>query len=445
MATIIIGTQWGDEGKGKLTDNLLSSNSFDVCARAAGGHNAGHSVKTGGKTYSFHLLPSGLMNPSTDNLIGSGVVFNVEAFFKELTQLEAQGVPRVHERIRVSSRCHLNFALHAAVDGLSEEELGKNQIGTTKRGIGPSYSNKATREGLRVIDLYHESFEEKLRLLAQGYRKRYGDLLKYSVDDEIERFRGYKEQLRPYIVDAVEYMQAVREKKRTLLVEGSQALMLDLDFGSYPYVTSSNCSIGGCIQGLSLSPFEIKNVIGVVKAYTTRVGGGPFPSEQLNDVGTKLQEIGGEIGVSTGRRRRCGWFDLVVLKYSAAINRESLARFLLPICIIATDERTTDYTTLNLTKLDVLDTFETIRVAVAYVTPDGEKLTSFPADLSILDKCTVEYVDFEGWQSSTQGVRKWSDLPSQAQKYIEFIESSVGAKVVYIGTGQDRDDMIIRE
>lgn len=424
MATIILGSHWGDEGKGKLTDHLLSTNSFDICARAAGGHNAGHSVKTGGQSYSFHLLPSGLMNPNTDNLIGSGVVFNVEAFFKELAELESKGVPRVHERIHVSSRCHLNFSLYAAVDGLSEVELGANQIGTTKRGIGPAYSTKAARDGLRIIDLYHESFERKLRLLAEGYRKRYGELLKYSVEDEIQRYKGYKEQLRPYIVDAVEYMRAAQEQKRSVLVEGSQALMLDIDYGTYPFVTSSHTGLGGCIQGLTLSPFTIKNIIAVVKAYTTRVGGGPFPTEQDGDIGKALQEIGGEIGVSTGRRRRCGWFDLVVLRYSAAVNH---------------------YTSINLTKLDVLDTFPTIRVATAYVTPDGEKLTSFPADLSVLEKCTVEYLDFEGWQSSTKGVRTWSDLPPQAQKYIEFIESSVGVKVTYVGTGPDREDMIFRK
>jgi adenylosuccinate synthase len=226
MATLILGSQWGDEGKGKLTDHLLSTNTFDICARATSGHNAGHSVKVDGQTYSFHLLPSGLMNPNTDNLIGSGVVFNAEAFFKELAALESQGLPRVHERIHISSRCHLNFALHAAVDGLSEEELGANQIGTTKRGIGPSYSTKASRDGLRIVDLYHESFETKLRLLAEGYRKRYKSLLQYSVEDEIERFRAYKDKLRPYIVDAVEYMTAARENKRTVLVEGSQALSM---------------------------------------------------------------------------------------------------------------------------------------------------------------------------------------------------------------------------
>lgn len=424
MATIILGSQWGDEGKGKLTDHLLSTVSFDICARAAGGHNAGHSIKTGGQTYSFHLLPSGLMHPNTNNLIGSGVVFNVEQFFKELAELESKGVLRVHERIHVSSRCHLNFSLHAAVDGLSEVELGTNQIGTTKRGIGPAYSTKATRDGLRVIDLYHESFERRLRLLAEGYRKRYGELLKYSVEDEIQRYNEYKERLRPYIVDAVEYMRIAQQRNCSILVEGSQALMLDIDYGTYPFVTSSHTGLGGCIQGLALSPSSIRNVIGVVKAYTTRVGGGPFPTELDGDIGSALQEIGREIGVSTGRRRRCGWLDLVVLRYSAAVNH---------------------YTSINLTKLDVLDTFPTILVATAYITPGGGKLTSFPADLSLLEKCTVEYLEFEGWQSSTKGARAWADLPVQAQKYIELISSSVGVKVTYIGTGPDREDMVFRD
>ncbi|MCJ1331663.1 hypothetical protein MMC10_008354 [Thelotrema lepadinum] len=424
MASIILGSQWGDEGKGKLTDFLLATNSFDICARAAGGHNAGHSIKTGGHTHSFHLLPSGFINPNTINLIGSGVVFNIEAFFEELARLESQSVPRCRERILVSSRCHLNFALHAAVDGLSEKELGKNQIGTTKKGIGPAYSTKATRDGLRLIDLYNESFEGKLRLLAEGYRKRYGNLLEYSVEDEIKKLQQYKDQLRPYLVDAVDYMRIARENKRSVLVEGSQALMLDLDFGSYPFVTASQCSLGGCIQGLGLSPFEIQKVIGVVKAYTTRVGGGPFPTEQVGDIGQKLQEIGGEIGVSTGRTRRCGWLDLVVLRYSTVVNH---------------------YTTINLTKLDVLDTFDPIRVAVAYVTPDGEKLTMFPADLNLLEKCTPEYIDFEGWCSPTKRVRKWSDLPPRAQEYIGFIQSSMNVPINYIGTGPDREDMVVRE
>ncbi|KAI0509270.1 adenylosuccinate synthetase [Xylaria bambusicola] len=423
MVSIILGSQWGDEGKGKLTDNLLATNSFDICARAAGGHNAGHSIHTGDQKFSFHLLPSGLVSPKTDNLIGSGVVFNVDAFFGELADLEAKGVPDVHKRIHVSSRCHLNLTLHAAVDGLSEKALGKSQIGTTKRGIGPSYSTKAARDGLRVCDIYHDDFAEKLRTLAGSYRARYGDLLEYDVEAEIQKFVNLREKLRPYIIDAVEYMKVAQEQKRSILVEGSQALMLDLDYGSYPFVTSSNCSIGGCVQGLTISPFNIKNIIGVVKAYTTRVGGGPFPTEQHGDVGTKLQDIGGEIGVSTGRRRRCGWLDLVVLKHSTAVNY---------------------YTTLNLTKLDVLDTFPTIQVAVAYITPDGERITSFPADLNYLDKCTPEYIEFEGWQSSTQGLRSWSDLPPQAQKYIELIESEISVKVSYIGTGKDREDMIIR-
>lgn len=205
-----------------MTDYLLSTNAFDVCARAQGGHNAGHSVKTGGHIYSLHLLPSGLINPNTDNLIGSGVVFNVEAFFKELAELESNGVPRVRERIHVSSRCYLNFELHSIVDALQEEELGINSRGTTRKGIGPAYSSAVARENLRVIDIYHESFEQKLRLLAEGYRKRYGSLLQYSIEAELQRFKDYKDQLYPFIVDAVDYMKITQEKKRAILVESSQ-------------------------------------------------------------------------------------------------------------------------------------------------------------------------------------------------------------------------------
>ncbi|EPE08552.1 adenylosuccinate synthetase [Ophiostoma piceae UAMH 11346] len=372
---------------------------------------------------------SGLISPTTDNLIGSGVVFNTEQFFKELGSLDAKGVPNVHARIHVSSRCHLNLTLHAAVDGLSEGKLGAEQIGTTKRGIGPSYSTKAARDGLRIADLLSPdtaTFERKLRSMAEGYRQRYGELFDqsgYDVEAEIAKFNECREKVRPYVVDAVEYMSTAQAAKRSILVEGSQALMLDLDYGTYPYVTSSNTGLGGCIQGLTLSPYNLKEVIAVVKAYTTRVGGGPFPTEQLNDDGTKLQDIGGEIGVSTGRRRRCGWLDLVVLKYSMAVNH---------------------YTAINLTKLDVLDTFPTIRVATAYITPDGRKVTTFPADLGELEKYEVEYTDFEGWQTSTSGVREWDELPAAAQKYILFIEEFVGAKVKWIGTGQDREDMIVR-
>lgn len=419
--TVILGSQWGDEGKGKLTDILATD--AQICARAAGGHNAGHQIVTQGVSYSFHLLPSGLINPNCTNLIGSGVVFHVPSFFKELKELDDKGLPNVYDRILVSDRVHINLDLHLAVDGLEEVELGKNKIGTTGRGIGPCYSTKAARSGIRLAEIFNEEvFESKLRRLASGYAKRYGDLLKYDVEDEIARFREYRPKLAKYAIDAVPFMQSAQENNTKILVEGANALMLDLDVGSYPYVTSSTTSVAGIIGGLHLNPRNLTEVIGVVKAYTTRVGMGAFKTEDLEEVGTKLQEVGREWGTSTGRRRRCGWLDLVVLRYSMAINY---------------------YTALNLTKLDVLDAFETIKIAVAYKDPEtGEELASYPAGLDALDRAEVVYHEMPGWNTPTTNVKTFSDLPKQAQDYVEFIENFIGVKVKWIGTGPDRTSMI---
>ncbi|KAM0083148.1 Adenylosuccinate synthase [Fusarium odoratissimum] len=467
--TIILGSQWGDEGKGKLTDILAPE--AKLCARAAGGHNAGHSIVANGVSYSFHLLPSGLINPKCMNFIGSGVVFNVPQFFKELQDLSDKGLEAVHDRIRVSDRVHIDLQLHIAADGLEEQELGEGKIGTTGRGIGPSYSCKAARSGIRLADVFNPKlFEQKLRRLADGYRKRYGDLFKYDVEEELAQFKEYRDKLRKYSVDGVSFMKSAQKSNTPILIEGAnvgsgnragglipfpllvdkprrvevhkqgplqgkgmrseaggsspfiQALMLDLDYGSYPYVTSSNTSLAGIIGGLTLDPTKITEIIGVVKAYTTRVGSGAFKTEDTGEVGTKLQEIGREWGTSTGRRRRCGWLDLVVLKYSNDIN---------------------NYTALNLTKLDVLDTFETIRVATAYKI-DGKEIDSYPADLDILDQCEVVYKDFPGWQTPTTNAKSFEDLPKEARAYVEFIEEYVGVKIKYIGTGPDREAMIKR-
>ncbi|RBQ78265.1 hypothetical protein FVER14953_05923 [Fusarium verticillioides] len=291
--TIILGSQWGDEGKGKLTDILAPE--AKLCARAAGGHNAGHSIVANGVSYSFHLLPSGLINPNCMNFIGSGVVFNVPQFFKELQDLSDKGLEAVHDRIRVSDRVHIDLQLHIAADGLEEQELGEGKIGTTGRGIGPSYSCKAARSGIRLADVFNPKlFEQKLRRLADGYRKRYGDLFKYDVEEELAQFEEYREKLRKYSVDGVSFMKTAQKSNTPILIEGANALMLDLDYGSYPYVTSSNTSLAGIIGGLTLDPTKITDIIGVVKAYTTRVGSGAFKTEDLGEVGTKLQEIGRE-------------------------------------------------------------------------------------------------------------------------------------------------------
>ncbi|KAI9896659.1 hypothetical protein N3K66_008831 [Trichothecium roseum] len=380
------------------------------------------SIVANGVSYSFHLLPSGLINPTCMNFIGSGVVFNVPQFFKEMQELADKGL-QVDDRIFVSDRVHIDLQLHIAADGLEEKELGEDKIGTTGRGIGPSYSTKASRSGIRLAEVFNpEVFEVKLRRLANSYRKRYGDLFEYDVDKEIAEFNEYRPKLAKYAVDGVSFMRSAQESDTPILVEGANALMLDLDFGSYPYVTSSNTSLAGIIGGLTLNPKNITEVIGVVKAYTTRVGSGAFKTEDTGEIGTKLQEIGREWGTSTGRRRRCGWLDLVVVKYSNAVNY---------------------YSSLNLTKLDVLDTFETIRVATAYKI-DGEELDSYPADLDILDRCEVVYKDFPGWQKPTTNAASYYDLPKEARAYIEFIEEYVGVKVKYIGTGPDREAMIKR-
>ncbi|KAK8102947.1 Adenylosuccinate synthetase [Apiospora sp. TS-2023a] len=421
--TIILGSQWGDEGKGKLTDILCPK--AEICARAAGGHNAGHSIVANGVSYSFHLLPSGLINPKCLNFIGTSVVFHVPSFFKELKELEAKGLTGVRDRIKVSDRAQVNLDLHAAVDGLEEVELGTRAIGTTGRGIGPSYATKAARSGIRVHDILdEEKFNRMIRQLASGYKKRYGDLLKYDVEEEISRFNDYRKELKKYMVDGIKFMNDVVKANKNVLIEGANALMLDIDYGSYPYVTSSNAGLGGVITGLALNPFKITEVVGVVKAYTTRVGGGPFPTEDSGEAGTKLQDIGREWGVSTGRKRRCGWLDLVVVKYSTSVNH---------------------YTSLNLTKLDILDTFEEIRIAIGYRDPKtGEDLDTFPASLEFLEKVEVVYKSFKGWNKPTTNAKTFEELPQEAQEYVEFIEGFVGVKVKWIGTGPDRESMIVR-
>ncbi|CED82215.1 adenylosuccinate synthetase [Phaffia rhodozyma] len=422
--TVVLGSQWGDEGKGKLVDIL--AHHADVTARCAGGNNAGHTIVVGKgetkKKYDFHLLPSGLMNPDAQALIGSGVVVHVPSLFEELESLEKKGLDCAG-RLFVSDRAHLVFDFHQIVDGLKEVELGGSSIGTTKRGIGPAYSSKASRSGLRVHHLYdHEVFATKFRKLVEGRIKRYGHF-EYDTEAEIERYKVFAARLRPMIVDGVSYLHKAITTPKRVLVEGANALMLDLDYGTYPYVTSSSTAIGGVCTGLGIPPKMIGKVIGVVKAYTTRVGGGPFPTEQLNSIGETMQEVGAEWGVTTGRRRRCGWLDLVVLRFSNQIN---------------------GYDTLNLTKLDVLDGLDEIKIGVAYEV-DGKELDGFPADLEYLAKVEVKYKTFPGWKSDISSVQKYEDLPENCKTYIEFIESYLGVPVEWIGNGPARESMILKE
>ncbi|VDB89651.1 unnamed protein product [Peniophora sp. CBMAI 1063] len=423
-ATVVLGAQWGDEGKGKLVD-VLSADA-DICARCAGGNNAGHTIVAPGPdgkktTFAFHLLPSGLVNRSTAGLIGAGVVVHIPSFFEELDQLEAQGLDCTG-RLFVSDRAHIVFDFHQIVDGLKEVELGAKSIGTTKRGIGPAYSSKASRSGMRIHHLFdQETFALKFRKLVEGRFKRYGHF-DYDTEGEIERYKALAERLRPYVVDSVVYLHNALASGKRILVEGANALMLDIDYGTYPFVTSSSTTIGGVCTGLGLPPRAIGRTIGVIKAYTTRVGGGPFPTEQLNDVGVHLQEVGREFGVTTGRRRRCGWLDLVVMKHSCLIN---------------------GYDSLNLTKLDILDDLAEIKVAVKYLV-DEKELPGFPADLDVLAKVDVVYVTLPGWKSSIAEITSYDALPDNCRKYIEFIENFLNVPIEYIGVGPGRESMITK-
>ncbi|KAK6428105.1 Adenylosuccinate synthase [Oleoguttula sp. CCFEE 5521] len=420
MATIVLGAQWGDEGKGKIVDVL--SDGIQLCCRAQGGHNAGHTIVKNGKTFDVHILPSGVLSEGCVNLIGSGCVVYVPGLFKEIATIENHGIDLTN-RVLVSDRCHVDLDLHSKVDGLEEVELGNAKVGTTGKGIGPTYSTKAARSGIRMSEIFDKKrFDDKLRHLAQGYKKRYGDLLQYDPEEEIARFDEYRPKLETYVVDQVPLIESAVAGNVRMLVEGANALMLDIDNGTYPFVTSSNTGLGGIFTGLHLNPRKIQETIGVVKAYTTRVGSGPFPSEQINSIGDTLQEVGHEFGVTTGRRRRCGWLDLVVVKFSNSINW---------------------YDAINLTKLDILDDFDEIKVATAYE-HKGNVLTSFPADLGVLEELTVKYETLPGWKANTAGVKKWEELPVNARKYVEFIEKFVGVRIKYIGTGPARESMIIR-
>lgn len=426
VATVILGSQFGDEGKGKLCDILSAQNRL-IC-RCQGGNNAGHTVQANGVTYDLHILPTGIVNLACTNLIGSGCVVHVPSFFKELEAIHGHGID-TKGRIFISDRAHIVFDLHQLVDGLEEVELGKTFIGTTKKGIGPAYSTKATRSGIRFTDLYnkdykyvHENLEEKLRRLASGFKKRYGDILHYDVDEELSRFETYGEKLAEYVRDQTVILRQAKAAGDRILVEGANAAMLDIDAGTFPYVTSSNTGVGGVLTGLTLDWRILKDVIGVVKAYTTRVGSGPFPTEQLNEIGEKLQSVGREVGVTTGRKRRCGWLDLVIVKYSSEVN---------------------NYTAINFTKLDILDDFEEIKVATDYLI-NGESLGTFPASIDMLNNLEVKYTTLPGWKASTTKVTKWDELPANARKYVEYVEEFVGVPIQYIGTGPGREDIILR-
>lgn len=417
--TVVLGTQWGDEGKGKAVDMLATES--DVVCRCQGGNNAGHTVVVKDTEFDFHLLPSGIINPDCKSVIGNGVVIHIPGLFEEITKNEIKGLSDWKERLVVSDRAHLVFDFHQEVDGLQEIEKGKHSIGTTKKGIGPAYSSKAARSGIRVADLVGDFsiFADKYKSLVLSYKRMFPNL-DVNVDQELEKYKEYAERLRPLVVESVSYIHKALRDGKKILVEGANATMLDIDFGTYPYVTSSNCSIGGVCTGLGIPPSAIGQIVGVVKAYTTRVGDGPFPTELHNERGEYLQVKGGEIGVTTKRKRRCGWLDIPLLKYTTMIN---------------------GYTVLYLTKLDVLDNLEEVGICLSY-SIDGQKLDHFPSSASILSSVDLEIKMMPGWKQSIKDVKQYCDLPEKAKEYVKVIEDLVGVPIRWIGVGKGRESTI---
>lgn len=420
---IVLGAQWGDEGKGKLVDML--SQQYDVCARVAGGSNAGHTIIVDGVKYKFHLLPSGVLNPAAECIIGNGVVVHIPSFLNELDRLADGGKVNFQGRVFISDRAHLVFDFHQMVDGKQEQMLGRNKIGTTKKGIGPAYASKISRNGLRVGDLSDFMyFEQRFRSLAEQYMSSYPGL-EIDVDAELEYYRSVADRVAAMTIDTIEHTNRRFEEGKRILVEGANATMLDIDFGTYPYVTSSNPSVGSVLTGLGVSPRKLRGIYGTVKAYTTRVGEGPFPTELPvvdGSPGKHLAQVGAEYGTTTGRPRRCGWLDIVQMKYSALIN---------------------GFTSINLTKIDVLTGLSEVKLGKAYKYK-GRDLTGMPANLTVLSDVEVEYEVLPGWTEDISGCKTFEELPENCQKYILRVQELLGVPIRWIGVGPNRADVIDR-
>ncbi len=420
-AIVLLGAQWGDEGKGKATDLLGDKVKYVV--RYQGGNNAGHTVVIGNQKYALHLLPSGILTPSCIPVIGNGVVIDPAVLLEEIRGLNERGVDT--SQLKISTNAHLITPYHRTIDKVSERFLGKAKIGTTGRGIGPAYADKINRIGIRVQDLFDPSI---LRQKIEGaLRDKNQVLIKVfnrkgiEVDDVLKEYLEYAEILRPYVTDTSLLLNQALDKGETVLLEGSQGTLLDVDHGTYPFVTSSNPTAGGASTGSGIGPTRISRVIGILKAYTTRVGSGPFPTELFDEDGEKLRSIGGEVGVTTGRARRCGWFDAPIARYAVRVN---------------------GLTDFFLTKLDVLTGWEKIPVCVAYEI-DGKRVEELPASQTDFHHAKPIYEYLPGWSEDISNAKKISDLPANAQAYINFLEKISGAPMSAIGVGPGRDQTIV--
>ncbi|MDJ0377262.1 adenylosuccinate synthase [Cryobacterium sp. PH31-L1] len=421
-AIVLIGAQWGDEGKGKATD-LLGSR-VDYVVKFNGGNNAGHTVVVGDEKYALHLLPSGILSPGVTPVIANGVVVDVEVLFEELDALSERGVDV--SRLKVSLNAHIITAYHRTLDKVTERFLGKRQIGTTGRGIGPAYADKINRVGIRVQDLFDENIlrqkvegalDQKNHMLVKVYNRR-----AIEAEEIVTELLGYAERLRPMVTDTALLLHQALDAGKTVLFEGGQATMLDVDHGTYPFVTSSNATSGGAVTGSGIAPNRIDRVIAVVKAYTTRVGSGPFPTELFDESGEYLRSNGFEFGTTTGRPRRCGWYDAPIARYTARING------------------VTDFV---LTKLDVLTGLSEIPVCVAY-SVDGVRVEEVPVSQSDFHHAVPIYENFPGWTEDITGVRRFEDLPQAAQEYVLALEGMSGSRISAIGVGPDREAIVVR-
>ena len=415
---VILGAQWGDESKGKLTD--VFAGDADVVARYQGGDNAGHTIVLGEKTFILHLIPSGILRPDTVNIIGNGVVINLETLFGEIDRLQAQGVEVSSDNLKISDRAHLILPYHKAVE--QWEQMGSaTKIGTTSRGIGPTYSDKMNRHaGIRVGDLLEfDHFQKKLdyNLETKAEALQIGGPERQVL---LETYYNYAQRLTPYVTDTVAFMHDALASEKRILFEGAQGTMLDIDFGTYPYVTSSNCTAGAVCTGLGIGPKAIKEILGVSKAYVTRVGGGPFPTEMPPDLDEKIREIGKEYGATTQRPRRCGWLDLVALRYATQIN---------------------GLTAIALTKLDVFDTLADLQVCVAY-RYKGEEMTTFPSSLRVLEECEPVYETLPGWEQPLTEARTAADIPQRTKDYVAYVADYLNVPIPIISVGPDRDQIV---
>lgn len=419
-AVVLVGAQWGDEGKGKATD--LLGGRVDYVVRYQGGNNAGHTVVIGDKKYALHLLPSGILTPEVTPVIGNGVVIDAGVLFKEIDGLESQGIDT--SKLLISANAHLITSYHVTLDKVTERFLGKSKIGTTGRGIGPTYADKISRVGVRIQDLFDEkilrakiegALTSKNQVLVKVYNRR-----AIGVDEVVEELMGYAERLRPYIADTALILNNALAENKVVLLEGGQGTLLDVDHGTYPFVTSSNPTAGGACTGSGIGPTKIDGVVGILKAYTTRVGSGPFPTELLDDDGEKLRTIGGERGVTTGRPRRCGWFDGPIARYATRVN---------------------GLTDIFLTKLDVLTGWEKIPVCVAYEV-DGVRTDEVPMTQTDFHHAKPVYEYLPGWKEDISTARTFADLPKTAQEYVKFLENQSGTRISAIGVGQDRNATI---